>query len=138
MSKSITVETTINASVEKVWECWMAPEHITKWAFASDDWEALKAENDVQTGGRFKTVMAAKDKSVAFDFAGTYTYVKECELIEYDMDDKRHVRVEFTQTPDGVKVAETFDLENENPEETQRAGWQSILENFKKYTESQK
>lgn len=135
----ITVETIVKAPMAKVWECWNAPEHIERWAFASDDWEAYDAENEVRVGGKFKTVMGAKDKSASFDFTGTYTAVKEYELIEYDMDgqDQRHVRVEFAQTPDGVKVTETFDPENENSEEMQRAGWQAILNNFKKYAENQ-
>lgn len=137
-SKStITVEAIVAAPVEKVWEYWNKPEHIVKWAFASDDWEAPSAENDVRVGGTFKTVMAAKDKSAGFDFVGTYTAVEEHKLIEYDMDDGRHVKVEFLQLPEGVKITETFDPEHENPEEVQRQGWQAILDNFKKYTEAQ-
>ncbi len=136
MAQPITITSDINAPVEKVWEYWNKPEHITKWAFASDDWEAPFAENDIKEGGKFKTTMAAKDKSTSFDFEGVYTAVKEYELIEYDMSDGRHVKVLFEQAPNGVKVTETFDPENENPEEMQRSGWQSILNNFKKYVEN--
>lgn len=132
----ITIETVIKAPIEKVWDYWNKPEHIIKWAFAQDDWEARDAENDVRTGGKFKTVMAAKDKSAQFDFTGVYTEVTEHKLIEYDMDDGRHVKVEFSETPEGAKVVETFDPEQENTEELQRKGWQAILDNFKKYTES--
>ena len=35
-----------------------------------------------------------------------------------------------------TKIVETFDLENTNPEEMQRGGWQAILDNFKKYVEN--
>jgi uncharacterized protein YndB with AHSA1/START domain len=136
MSNPITVQTTINAPLTKVWEFWTAPEHIVNWAFASDDWESPAAENDVRVGGRFKTVMAAKDGSERFDFTGTYTDVKEHELIEYDMEDGRHVKVSFEETADGVVVVEEFDPENENTEELQRDGWQAIMDNFKKYVES--
>jgi uncharacterized protein YndB with AHSA1/START domain len=135
---TVTVETMINAPLEKVWESWTGPDHIVKWCFASDDWEAPHAENDVRTGGKFKTVMAAKDKSTSFDFGGTYTKVKEFELIEYDMGDGRHVKIEFAKLPEGVKVTETFDIEAVNSKEMQRAGWQAILDNFKKYTEGSK
>jgi len=81
--------------------------------------------------------MAAKDKSASFDFTGAYTDVREHELIEYDIDDGRHVKVEFAELSQegGVKITETFDPENENPKEMQRAGWQAILDNFKKYAE---
>jgi uncharacterized protein YndB with AHSA1/START domain len=104
MKEAITVQTVVNAPMEKVWECWSEPEHITGWAFASDDWEAPAAENDLRAGGRFKTAMAAKDKSAGFDFTGVYTDVKEHRLIEYDIDDGRHVKVEFAESPKGVKI----------------------------------
>jgi uncharacterized protein YndB with AHSA1/START domain len=132
---TITVQCVVKAPIEKVWEVWTKPEHIVRWAFASDDWEAPAAENDLRTGGRFKTAMAAKDKSMSFDFTGVYTNVKEHELIEYDIDDSRHVKVEFTGLPEGVKITETFEPENTHPETMQRSGWQAILDNFKKYAE---
>lgn len=34
----LTVSTTINAPLETVWNAMWNPEHITHWAFASDDW----------------------------------------------------------------------------------------------------
>lgn len=137
MAETITVETVVNAPIEKVWECWTEPKHITNWAFASDDWEAPTAENDLKTGGKFMTRMQAKDKSAGFDFGGTYTNVKPMELIEYVMngDDKRHVTTTFAKVPEGTKVTQTFEIENVNSKEKQRGGWQSILDNFKKHTE---
>lgn len=133
---TITVESIIKAPIVTVWECWTKPEHIKGWAFASDDWEAPEAENEVKEGGKFKTVMAAKDGSSRFDFTGTYTVVDDYRLLEYDMDDGRHVKVVFEETPVGVKVIETFDPEAENTRELQRGGWQGILDNFKRYTEA--
>lgn len=62
MENTITVRTVVNAPMEKVWECWNKPEHITGWAFASDAWEAPAAENNLRVGGKFKTIMAAKDE----------------------------------------------------------------------------
>jgi len=81
--------------------------------------------------------MEAKDKSAGFDFEGIYSLVKEHELIECDMEDGRHVKVEFVEVPDGVRVTETFDPETENPLEMQRAGWQAILNNFRGYCEGE-
>jgi uncharacterized protein YndB with AHSA1/START domain len=136
MKEAITVQTVINSPIARVWECWNKPEHITGWAFASADWEAPAAENDLRVGGKFKIVMAAKDKSTGFDFTGTYSIVKENQLIEYDMGDGRHVKVEFESTTSGVRVSETFEPENKYSLEMQRSGWQAILDNFKKYVES--
>ncbi len=135
MDKSITVSTTISAPIEKVWQYWNDPAHITKWCNASDDWGVPYADADVRVGGKFKTTMAAKDKSASFDFVGTYTNVVPNELIEYEMPDGRKVKITFTKAAEGITVTETFDMEHENSEEIQRNGWQSILNNFKKHVE---
>ena len=134
--KPITVEATIHSPLEKVWKCWSAPEHITKWCQASDDWHAPHAENDLTAGGKFKTTMAAKDGSFSFDFSGTYTDVIEHKKIAYVLDDQRKVEILFAAEGNTTKITETFDPENMNPIDMQRDGWQEILNSFKKYTES--
>ena len=133
---TITVETTVNAPVEKVWKYWSEPGHITKWAHASDDWHTTRAENDLRTGGKFLSRMEAKDGSFGFDFGGEYTNVEEHKTIEYTMGDGRKVKVKFEGKGGETKVVETFEAEDTNPVEMQRGGWQAILDNFKKYTES--
>lgn len=133
--EKITIEATVTAPIEHVWEYWTEPRHVEAWAFAADDWEALDAENDLRSGGTFKTRMQAKDGSAGFDFTGTYTDVVEHEHIAYVMDDGRQVSVQFKKLPDGVHIIQTFDPEGENAPEMQRAGWQAILDNFKSYAE---
>ena len=132
----ITIETTINAPVEKVWKFWTLPEHITKWNSASDDWHTPKAENDLRVGGKFAARMEAKDGSFGFDFGGVYDAVKTNELIRYTIGDGRKVAVHFTPNGNETKLSETFEAENTNPVEMQRGGWQAILNNFKKYVEA--
>lgn len=133
--KSITVETTINAPVEKVWKAWTTPEDIVQWNNASDDWCTKKAEVDLRVGGSFSSIMAARDGSAQFDFNGVYTVVEEHKQIAYKLVDERKVAVSFAEADGKTNVTETFDLENENSEELQRAGWQAILDNFKKHVE---
>jgi uncharacterized protein YndB with AHSA1/START domain len=132
----ITIKTTVNASINKVWEFWNSPEHITKWSFASPDWHTPYAENDLREGGKFKSTMAAKDGSMSFDFEGEFTLVKPNEALEYVMADGRKVEITFTETGDGIEIIESFDPETQNPEEMQRGGWQAILDNFKNYVEN--
>ncbi|MEO6329492.1 MAG: SRPBCC family protein [Ginsengibacter sp.] len=132
----ITIENTINAPVEKVWEFWTKPEHITKWNNASDDWHTPRAENDLRTGGSFSARMEAKDGSMGFDFDGVYDEVRNNEYIEYTLGDSRKVEVTFIANGNKTKVIESFEAENTNPVEMQRGGWQAILDNFKKYTEA--
>ena len=131
----ITIETTINAPVEKVWEYWSKPEHITRWCNASDDWHTPRAENDLRVGGNFLSRMEAKDGSMGFDFGGAYDAVDTNKYIEYTMGDGRKVKVHFNQMDNTTKVVESFEAESTNPVEMQRGGWQAILDNFKKYTE---
>lgn len=132
----ITVEATVHAPVATVWESWTNPEHITKWNNASDDWHTPWAKNDLRVGGSFSSRMEAKDGSFGFEFGGVYDAVTTNELIAYTMADGRKVTVKFSAEGDATKVVESFDAENENPVEMQQMGWQAILDNFKKYTES--
>jgi len=133
---NITVEATVNAPVEKVWKFFTEPKHITKWNNASDDWHSPKSENDLRVGGKFLTRMEAKDGSFGFDFGGVYDDVKPNQLIAYTIGDGRKVKVSFTTEGKSTTVRETFEAETENSTEMQKNGWQAILNNFKKYTES--
>lgn len=135
-NNKITIETTVNAQVEKVWENWTDPIHIVNWNNASEDWHTTRAENDLKPGGKFLSRMEAKDGSFGFDFGGTYDKVRPNELIEYTMGDGRKVQITFHGNGNETKIEETFDAENTHPVEMQRNGWQSILDNFKKYTEA--
>jgi uncharacterized protein YndB with AHSA1/START domain len=132
----ITIEALISADVKKVWDYWTIPKHITKWNFASDDWHCPNAENDLRVGGKFKSRMEAKDGSFGFDFEGVYDEVVDHKKIAYTMTDSRQVATNFENLADKTKVTTIFDAENENSVEMQRDGWQSILNNFKKYVES--
>ncbi len=132
----LTVEVSVNAPIEKVWEFWSKPEHITQWNAASEDWHTPRAENDLRTGGEFSSRMEAKDGSFGFDFAGTYDEVIEHELIAYTIGDRK-VEVVFVPLGDKTLITESFEAESENSLEMQQGGWQSIMDNFKKYVEAQ-
>jgi uncharacterized protein YndB with AHSA1/START domain len=131
----ITVATTIQAPVEKVWKYWTQPEHIINWNFASEDWHTPAAENDLREGGKFSSTMAAKDGSMSFDFWGVYTKIDKYKVIEYTLGDERTVAITFSGDGNTTKIVETFEAEGQNSVEMQQAGWQAILDNFKKYTE---
>ncbi|WP_369818104.1 SRPBCC family protein [Pedobacter sp. R20-19] len=133
--QSITINAIVNAPVEKVWAFWIQPQHIIKWTFASDDWHVPYAENDLKVNGKFKTTMAAKDGSMQFDFEGIYSIVNENKLIAYELADGRQVKITFEENDGQTQLTETFDPEDQHPIEMQKVGWQSILNNFKKYTE---
>lgn len=134
----ITVETTIAAPIEDVWRAWTTPDDIRQWNAASDDWHTSSATVDLRVGGAFSSRMEAKDGSMGFDFAGTYTKVVEHELLEYSLGDGRNVRVEFDAGGRGVTVRESFDAESTHSVEQQRQGWQAILDRFAAHVQARR
>ena len=134
--KVITIKSTVDASIDKVWKFFTEPKHIKQWNNASEDWHTTVAENDLRAGGRFLSRMEAKNGSFGFDFSGTYDEVKTHELIAYTLDDERKVNIIFTSLEnEKTEIVQSFEAEDENPVEMQQSGWQSILDNFEYYTE---
>jgi uncharacterized protein YndB with AHSA1/START domain len=131
----ITVEATVAAPIERVWDAWNNPADITQWNAPSPDWHTPRATVDLLVGGAFLSRMEAKDGSMGFDFAGTYTRIVPHERIEYTFGD-RTAQVVFGTSGRRVKVSVTFDAETENSVEQQREGWQAIMNNFAKHVEA--
>lgn len=145
MATKLTVSVVVNNSLEKVWESFWKSEHIVHWCFASDDWHCPKSVSpEPAVGVIFSNTFAAKDGSFSFDFTAQYTEVVSMkklvytmgEMKEYFLDAGRVVEVILEETPEGIKITETFDAENIHSTEQQIAGWKAILENFRKYTET--
>jgi uncharacterized protein YndB with AHSA1/START domain len=90
---------------------------------------------DLRVGGTFSSRMEAKDGSMGFDFAGTYTKITEYQTIEYSFGD-RTAEIEFADGANGVTVHVAFDSDPTHSIEQQQEGWQSILTNFRKYVET--
>ncbi|MDA9500013.1 SRPBCC family protein [Bradyrhizobium sp. CCBAU 11357] len=133
----ITVETNVAAPIDQVWQAYTTPADIVKWNSPSDDWHTTKATVDLREGGDFSSRMEAKDGSMGFDFAGTYTKIVEHQRIEYAFGDRK-AEVEFVPGPNGVVVRVVFDAETTHSVEQQRSGWQAILDNFARYVEAKK
>jgi uncharacterized protein YndB with AHSA1/START domain len=131
----IRVHAKINASIERVWKCWITPADIKKWNNASLDWHTPHAENDLRQGGKFSYRMEAKDGSFGFDFWGIYEKVVSYSEITSVLGDGRKVNVLFSSRDNQTEIIETFEAEGTNTIDRQRFGWQSILDNFKKYVE---
>lgn len=130
----IIVEATVDAPVATVWNAYTTPRDIIQWNAASDDWHTTRATVDLRVGGQFSSRMEARDASVGFDFAGTYTRIVPHALIEYAFGE-RTAAVAFFPGAEGVTVRVTFDAESEHPAEQQRLGWQAILNNFARHVE---
>jgi uncharacterized protein YndB with AHSA1/START domain len=132
----VNIHATLAATSAKVWDFYTNPKHIVKWNFASDDWHCPSASNDMRVGGKYVARMEAKDGSFGFEFEAIYSAIIDKESFTYVMGDGRHATVLFKSLDKETEVSVCFDAENQNPIEMQKAGWQAILNNFKKYTES--
>ncbi|MBS0242991.1 MAG: SRPBCC family protein [Proteobacteria bacterium] len=131
----ITVETTVKAPIDAVWRAYTTPADIKQWNAASDDWHTTAASVDLREGGTFSSRMEAKDGSMGFDFAGTYTRIVPNQRIEYAFGD-RTAEVTFREHSGAVDVRVTFDAEQTHSIEQQQAGWQAILDNFRRHVEA--
>lgn len=132
----IDIETIISADTKKVWDFYTKPEHITRWNFATDDWHCPKAENDLRVDGKYSSRMEARDGSFGFDFEAIYDEVVDQKKFTYTMTDGRKATTNFESLNGSTKITISFDAEKENPIDMQRDGWQAILNNFKKYVET--
>ena len=72
---------------------------------------------------------------MSFDFWGTYQKIEIEKNINILLGDGRIMNVKFEASDAGTIITEEFEPEQENPLEMQQAGWQMILDNFKKYLE---
>jgi uncharacterized protein YndB with AHSA1/START domain len=135
LNDKIEVTVVLDAEVEKVWDYYTNPEHITKWNFAHPSWHCPNAENNMQIGGTYKARMEAKDRSFGFDFEAVYTNIIEGKEYTYQFNE-REATVSFNEINNQTELTVKFDPETENPIELQKEGWQAILNNFKKYVET--
>lgn len=133
--EKVRVEALVDASIDKVWQVWITPEHITQWNFASDDWCCPSASVEARQGGRHTARMEAKDGSFGFDFEGTYEVFEEKDRVALRMGDGRLAETTFTPEGGSTRVVTEFDAETENDIAMQRDGWQAILNSFKRHAE---
>lgn len=128
-------EVVINAPIEKVWELWIYPEHIKNWNIISNEWHTPIAKNDFRVGGKLYLKMEALNQSDGFDYECFYDKIIIHKEISHMGTDGRKTKLDFEETPLGVKVTESFEPENHTLLDVQEAFCQSILDNFKRYVE---
>jgi len=132
----IEIETTVQRPIQYVWTVWTTPKHITQWNAASDEWHCPTAENEVREGGTFSWRMEAKDGSMGFDFCGNYQEVHPPHKLVSKLEDNREIVVEFIEKEGSTHVFERFEADSPESLDMERAGWQAILDRFKRYAEN--
>lgn len=137
-SQRVTVEVRVERSAAQAWDAFTDPDAVTAWNFAAETWHCPRAESDLRVGGTFNYRMEARDASAGFDFVGTFTEVRPRERLRYRLGDGRDVTVDFIAVGARTRVIETFTAEDAMPAEQQKAGWQAILDNFKRFVEQRR
>lgn len=133
--EKITINTTVSADKQKVWDYYTKPEHISNWNYADPSWHCPTATNDLKVDGRYFARMEAKDGSFGFDFDAVYKEVNQGQSFTYEFGG-RLATIVFNEVNGQTEITVTFDPETENSIDLQRQGWQAILDNFKNYTET--
>lgn len=132
----ITVSVVVQASPERAWEAFTNPTSVTEWNFAGADWHCPRAQNELREGGAFCYRMEARDGSMGFDFEGTFLELSPPTQLRYSFGEDREVLVRFAPEGNRTLVSQSFTPETTHSLEQQRAGWQAILENYRKYVEA--
>ncbi len=132
----ITVSVLVHAGPERAWHAFTTPADVMAWNQASTDWHCPSAHNELREGGSFSYRMEARDGSGGFDFAGTFLELTPPARLRYALGPDREVLVEFAPEGSTIRVSQSFTPEDTHSQEQQRAGWQSILENFKSHVET--
>jgi uncharacterized protein YndB with AHSA1/START domain len=134
-TNKITVQAIILADKQKVWNYYTEAEHITKWNFADPSWHCPSASNELKVGGIYNARMEARDGSFGFDFLAVYTEINLGNHFSYEFGGRK-ADITFKELNGNTELTISFDPETENSIELQKSGWQAILDNFKKYTET--
>lgn len=83
----ITIETSAKVPVATAWAAWTTPDDITQWNAASGYRVCPSADLDLRAGGRFSYRLEARDRTMGFDFEGTFARVVTQESTEVITDD---------------------------------------------------
>ncbi|KPF48241.1 hypothetical protein IP87_17890 [beta proteobacterium AAP121] len=132
----VTVSVSVLGSPDKAWHAFTDPGSIVEWNFASPDWCCPSAKNELREGGAFCYRMEARDGSFGFDFEGVFLELSFPTRIRYALGPDREVTVQFLQQGSTTLVSQSFIPESTHTLEQQKAGWQSILESYKKHVET--
>jgi len=130
---SLTVERTLRAAPQRVWQAWTQVEALTQWFAPADAFKVKVEEADVRVGGRYRIVMTAPDGEV-HDVSGVYREVVPNERLVFTWawrsTPERESLVTLTLRPDGTGTALTLKHEqffDDSTRDHHREGWVALL-----------
>jgi uncharacterized protein YndB with AHSA1/START domain len=130
---SLTVERTLSAAPQRVWQAWTQAEALKHWFAPNDAFKVEVIEVDVRVGGRYRIKMNAPDGEV-HDVSGVYREVVPNERLVFTWawrtTPERESLVTVTLHPAGSGTALTLTHEqffDESARGHHREGWIALL-----------
>jgi uncharacterized protein YndB with AHSA1/START domain len=128
---SLTVERTIKAPQQDVFNAWLNPDMLRKFMIPGPGMTVPSASNDPKPGGSFELVMLADDTEIPH--SGTYKEINPHDLIvftwvsPYSVDDST-VTLNFAPVENGTRVTLThIRFADAETRDNHEGGWTGIL-----------
>ena len=144
-SRTLTIERTLKAPIQLVWEVWSKPEHIAKW-WGPKGMEVEVLEHDFQVGGHWKYKMEMPNGQ-EFITEGIYSEIVEPEKIVSSADFKpmtEGVELQILLKAEGDQTLFTFNVVHATAEYCQQQekmgfynGWGSVFDGLEAHLENQ-
>ena len=128
----LTVERTLSAAPEAVFDAWLDPNMLTKFMCPGPNATTPEAATDPKVGGRFDLIM--KNGDDALPHGGVYKVIDRPRQIVFTWEspfsvEGSEVTIEFTPTGRGTHVRLThIRFATEELRDNHNAGWTAILE----------
>jgi len=135
MSGTVSVERSIAASPEQVYDAWLDPDQARRWLFRTPEGTLERCEIDARIGGRFRI-----DEQRGGDLAehyGEYVALERPRRIAFDFwtsfsEERTRVTIDIAPDGNGSRLILTHEGVWADYEERTRHGWTTILEGLER------
>jgi uncharacterized protein YndB with AHSA1/START domain len=134
--KTLRIERTFDAPIERVFDAWTTPEVMRRWWQAEAGWSTSQAEVDLRVGGAIRVGMYDPDRDKEIGGGGKYTEVDRPDRLAFTWfwDGETHrtlIQIDFEETAAGTKVTFVHDkLWDEETVKGHHYGWSNVLDSL--------
>jgi len=132
---TVTVERSIAASPEAVFDAWLEPDSARRWLFATEGGVMEKVEIDARVGGRF-AIWERRGADLAEHY-GEYVEIDRPSRLAFDFwtsfgEERTRITIEIVPDGEGSRLTLTHEGVWADYEERTRHGWGMVLDNLAK------
>ena len=128
---SLTVERTIGAPQERVFDAWLNPDMLSRFMLPGEGTSVASAKTDPKVGGRFELIMRAGEDDMPH--AGTYKAIDPYNRIVFSWEspfsvEGSTVTLDFRPEGDSTHLTLThIRFPNQESRDNHEGGWTTIL-----------